>query len=398
MPEVLEPPATNQADSDSLKASFNTALKTETDLRPVPAEVPAEVERNVQPDPTLAPDNPPEKKEDKKVEQSESIVPDQFTTKEQKKPEVENEEIPVNAGTKQLRDVLARRDAKLKEQQATLAELRAKLETTPVNPSKEHEEMVRAANARAAELESKLERAAYADSPKFQRFNAEHTAEITTAKSYLEGTEISPTILDVAASQSGQARLKTLRDAGMDAETIAAVGPHLARADSIRRERDASLENWKQTHAQEIEQQKAQQTRQEQEQQAKEQVILNEVAAEKMKGNPAFTEVEGHPKWNAMVAQNKKDAEDFAFGRKPLKELFELGYDGVSARTLKVMNGELEKKLNALTEEVSRLRAVQPGTGTSVAATAGDVTKPTDETSEHKAAFNKAMEKLPGRG
>lgn len=391
MPDLLEPPP--QTDTDALKASFNTAVAAQDTINPkaVAEEVIIEGDK-----PTLVPVKAKEPPLEKAKE--ESIVPDQFTKKPEEKAAPVEEEIPINAGTKQLRDVLARRDAKLKEVQAHAEELRLKLEKAPVaGPSKEHEERIRLATERAEKLEAELERAAYNRSPKFQKFESEHTAELASAKSYLEGTEISATILDVAANQTGQARLKTLRDAGMDAETIAAVGPHLARADAIRRERDASLDNWKQNQTAEQEHAKSQQARQEQERQAQDQIVLKEVATRKMKDNPAFTKVDGHEKWNAMVDRNLKDAEDFAMGRKQLSELFEIGYDGIGARTQKIMYDEVKKEVVSLREEVGRLRAAQPGTGKSVDVKAGDATRPMDETSEHKNAFNAALANLPGR-
>lgn len=394
MAETLEPPP--MSDTDALKASFNTSLQEQTGVDPKATDTddahPGEQE------PQLVPQKV-ETKVETKADKEESIVPDQFTGKtEANREEPQIEEIPVNAGTKQLRDVLARRDAKLKEQTQTLEELRKKLETAPITSSKEHDDRVAAALKRAQEAELRLEKVAYSESPKFQRFNAEHVAEISSAKSYLEGTEISPSILEIAANQTGQARLATLRNAGMDAETIAAVGPHLARADAIRRERDASLENWKANMTVEQQAQQAQAAQQEQQRQQQEQVVLNEVREAKMKDNPAFTKVPGHDKWNAMVEQNIRDAEDFAMGRKPLKDLFDLGYDGVSARTFKVMNAELTKKVNAQAEQIARLTAAQPGTGRAADPKAGEAGKPVDETSEYKASFNREMEKVNGRG
>lgn len=381
---------TEQAENDALKANFNSAVAKETGIDPATTT-------DDTPDPALKPTLVPVKETKVDTKTEESIVPEQFTGKPAEKKEEPTDEIPVNAGTKQLRDVLARRDAKLKEFQVQVEDLRKKLETAPVSQSKEHEDMVRVANERAAKLEAELERAAYNRSPKFQRFESEHTAELTSAKSYLEGTDVSPTILEVAANQTGQARLKTLRDAGLDAETIAAVGPHLARADAIRRERDASLDNWKQSMTAEQEQSKAQQAHQEQQRQAQEQAVLKQVADEMTKNNPAFTKVDGHEKWNAMVDQNFKDAEDFAMGRKPLKELFELGYHGIGAKTMKLMNDELTKKCNSLTEQVSRLTAAQPGTGRSVDLKTITNGQPVNEVEEYKASFNREIAAVTGR-
>lgn len=404
MPELAEPPApttpAEKSDLDALKSNFNTALQAETgvdpkataDDAPEPGATPALIPATTKPAETTTTD--------------ESIVPAQFTGKpaEEKKDETteiltakDRGELVAKLGGKaqeSFNKLETAAKAKIAALQTQADELRKKLETAPAGPSKDHEEALRAASARATELEEKLERAAFAESPRFQKYDSEISAELTSAKAYLEGTSISPAVLEVAASQIGQNRLKTLRDAGMDSETIAAIGPHLARADAIRRERDASLEHWKADYTKEQEQTRQQAAQQETARQKQEQEVWDRVAAEMRGKHPAYTKVEGKDKWNAIVEQNEKMSEDFAMGRMPLDELFRLGREGVAARTVKLMNDELVKTNNALIEEVTRLKAAQPGTGHTN--TTVSTTKPTDEISEHKAAFNAALAQARG--
>lgn len=400
MPETLAPPppatATEASEVDSLKANFNTALQTETGVDPK-----ASTDDTPTPDakPALVP------KTDPKAD--ESIVPDQFTGKPKEEKKEDAAEILSAEERGQLRSKLGGKaqesfdrmemaaKAKIAALQAQAEELRQKLATVPQGPSKEHEEAVKAANERAQKLEQQLERAKYSDSPKFQKFGAEITAEIDSAKAYLEGTQVSPSVLEVAASQSGQSRLKTMRDAGLDAETIAAVGPHLARADAIRRERDSSLENWKADHTKEIEQQRHQQAQQEAQRQAQEEAVFKTVGERMRKELEGFQKVDGHDKWNATVDQNDKDAAEFFAGKKSLEELAEIAYEGVSARTTRLINKELKRMLNAANEENSRLKAAQPGTG-HTAVVNGDATKPMDDEAAFKANFNNALAQVRG--
>lgn len=404
MPELAEPPApatpAEKSDLDALKSNFNTALQAETGVDPK-----ATVDDAPEPGAThaLVPTTP---KPADPASADDSIVPAQFTGKPAEEKKDDPTEILTAEERAQLRSKLGSKAqenfdrletaarAKIAAIQARADELQRKLETAPAGPSKEHEEALKAASARAAELEEKLERAAFADSPRFQKYGSEISAELTSAKAYLEGTSISPAVLEVAASQTGQNRLKTLRDAGMDPETIAAIGPHLARADAIRRERDASLEHWKADYTKEQEQTRQQAAQQEAARQKQEQEVWDRVATEMRGKHPAYTKVEGKDKWNAIVEQNEKMSEDFAMGRMPLDELFRLGREGVAARTVKLMNDELVKTNNALIEEVTRLKAAQPGTGHTN--TAVSTTKPTSDEESYKSNFNAALAQARG--
>jgi hypothetical protein len=405
MPPVLEAPAPTtpaaQSESDALKSAFNTAMAEQAGVDPKASrdDTPA-------PDatPTLTPakkEEPPAPNQDKATE---SIVPEEFTGKPKTEEKKDNgDEILTTEERGALTSKLggkaqesfqkleAAAKAKIQAIQAQLTEARAKAEAAPSGPSKEQEEALKAAHERAMQLEEKLERAAYAESPKFRKFGADIDAELASAKSYL-GADTPQALIDVAAGLSGQARLKALRDAGLDAETIAALGPHLANADRIRRERDASLESWKTDHAREVETARTRQAQEEAARERQERAVLDEVKADITGKIPGFTKVDGHDKWNAKVDENFKMLEEFAMGRGPLKELIKLGAEGVAARTTAFINEELKKKVDALTEENSRLKAAQPGTGSTN--TAVTTAKPVTEADEHRAAFNKAKSEL----
>lgn len=385
--ETLEPPpaatTTGDADTESLMAEFNKiAGPTETPETPPAQEKPPEPKPAETPKPKGA--------------KTESEVPDEFLTDRKPEapevketPEVPIEEVPANAAPKQLREALARRETRIKEQALELADYKRKLaERGDGAPNKEQEAAFKAAQERAAALEAEFERVAYERSPKFQKFNADESTEIKTAQSYLEGTEIQPSLIDAAMRVSGQARLKLLRESGMDAETIAAVTPHMARADTIRRDRDASLENWKQTMTQEQEESREQQAAEEQRRSAQEKAVWNEVTGEFYDKHPAFKPVHGNEKWTARVETNKQRAEDFALGKAPLKELFRIGLLGVAAETVEVMNAELKSRLNAATEELARLKAAQPSTGHSADVKAND--KPLSDKDHYARAFEQA--------
>lgn len=370
--ELQEPPTTTEG--ENLASNFDKALAATT------GDGSGNEIREVQTKTVKAPTEEPEPKKD-----DDSLVPAQFIDPTKKAAAVEETkpEPLVDEAVKETLKGKARESfekletaarARIDKLNAELAEARKAVSIAPTGPTQEHLDALKLANERASQLEQELERSAYERSPRFQKFGAEHTAEITAAKAYLEGTEISPGLVDAAAHASGAARIKLFRDNGVDSETIASIMPHLARADAIRRERDTSLDNWKTTMAQESEQYKSRQAQEEGKRVAEEKRVFTEIGAEMRKDNPAFTRVDGNEKWNAIVAQNEKDAEAFFAGNKPLPELAKLAFEGVSARTIRMMNGELTRMLNESRAETAKLKAAQPGTGK--AATAASATKP----------------------
>lgn len=376
--ETLEPPPISETESDQLKASFNASLKAETDKTPEP-EV---------------------KIEEKKEPEGESIVPKELL---QEKKEPTDEPLVSEEVRGSLKGAVRQNFEKLETAAKTRIEaLRKELaEARAVKPVSQDAELLtkqaKEATERAAHLEAEFERVAYTQSPKYQRYGNEESAEIKSAKSYLEGGEINPAIIDAAAQTTGAARMKILKDSGMDAETIAVLSPHLARVDSIRRERDQSLEGWKANLANDQQQAKAHQEQQEGQRRAQEKAVYDGVM-DKMKTLPAFTRVEGNEKWNVLVDQNLKDAEDFAQGRKPLAELFELGFHGVANRTTLMMNQELTKQLNSANSELARLKAAQPGIGKAAQTETKKVDSSKDPIEHWKSTFNAAMEDVKTNG
>lgn len=385
----LAPPPTSVSDSDQLKASFNAAAKAEGELRS------AEAEPEPQRQPPL---------ENKQPEQKvESIVPKELIGQQEEKKDGEeplvSEEVRSSlkgAARQNFEKLESAAKTKIEALRKELAEAKSKTATpTDVEPILAE---AKAAKERAAQLESEFERVAYTQSPKYQRFGNEEGAEIKSAKSYLEGGEVNPAIIDAAANTQGAARMKILRDAGVDAETIAILSPHLARVDAIRRERDQSLEGWKANLAQDQQRAQAQQQQQEQQRIQMEKTVFTEVMG-RMKTLPAFTRVDGNEKWNALVDQNYKEAEEFAQGRKPLAELFELGFNGVANKTTHLMNQELTKQLNEANTKLSRLMAAQPGVGRSVGESSDSRTqKPKTDTEHFKSAFNESAREVAANG
>ncbi len=103
-------------------------------------------------------------------------------------------------------------------------------------------EALKQAHDRIKEMEATLERSNFTMSPKYKAIVTEKNQAIEDAKQYLEGTEIDKSVIDLAARLTGPKRVAALRDAGLDAETIASISPFLAHADRKERESATALE------------------------------------------------------------------------------------------------------------------------------------------------------------
>lgn len=399
MPELETPPAppvSEQSDHEALKASFRAEFAKQNGAAPEP---PADT---TQTETKPSQEKPPEHGTE------ESIVPKEFTGSKPKPPEEKKDPVDDILTTEERGQLTAKLGGKAQESfqklesaarakiqalQTQLTEARAKAEATPAGPSKEHEDALKAAHERAQQLEEKLERAAYAESPKFQKYGADISAELTAAKGYLS-SDTPQAVIDVAAGLAGVARIKALRDAGLDPETIAAIGPHLARADSIRRDRDGALDSWKESRGREQQELRTRQAQEEAVRVQEERSVFDKVKAKIVGTIPAFTKVDGHDKWNAKVDENLQRFEQFAFGKGSLEELMELGAEGVGARTTAFINEELKRELATVREENSRLKAAQPGTGVTHTPPAQNKTMTDEE--HYRASFNAAKAQVAG--
>lgn len=384
MPDILEPPTpvalAGETDHDSLMSEFDKAG----------ADNPTETERN---DPRGDPK--PEKQAAKaETPKDDSIVPDEFLTgkkadaPEVKEPEVVDE-VPANAAPKQLREALARREAKLKELSVKVADYERKLAERPEGaPSKEQEEAYHAAQEQVANLKELVERSAFERSEKYQKFGKREEAVIKDAQAYFEGTDVPPAVIEIASRMRGQARLKALRDSGLDSDAIGSIEHRLSKIDDIRGERDASLENWKQEAMAQQEQTKQEQMAQEARIKARDNAVFERKGAEMATKLEGFTRIPGNEKHNAEVEENIREAKSFFDGTKTLDELAEMGFVAVAAGMTNKINKGLKAKVDALTEENSRLKAAQPGTGHAADAKAGE--RPMTDKESYAAAFEAA--------
>lgn len=278
-------------------------------------------------------------------------------------------EPPANASANSKANHAAMRKG-LERANTTIADLRTKLQEsagkTTAIPA-ELEERLKTAEKAVADRDAELERVAFERSPRFQKFVKEGEAELASAKSYLEGVktedgvDINPNVIDLAAKTPGAKRVSILADSGMDASTIAAVTSHLARADAINRDREAAIENWKETNTQwTAEQERAGEAKAAQVKQTEDKVFVD--VGKKMSETLApFQKVDGNDEWNAGVDQRLKEAQEFFDGKKPLQATAEMLYKAQACDVYKDAFEDLRTKYNDLVADNDRTKAARPG-------------------------------------
>lgn len=329
----------------------------------------------------------PEKKDEpaKDAAKADKKTPLDIASTEAKKdepPAVEEElktliasEPPPNASASSKANHAAMRKG-LERANTTISTLKAELEQAknkaPV-AAPEIEERLKVAEQAAKDREVELERVAFERSPTFQKFVTDGAAELTAARSYLEGADaaknaegeaIDPNVVDLAARSTGSKRHAILTQSGMDASTIGLVASHLARADAINRDREAAVGNWKETQATwtaeqtKVAEAKAAQIR------ATENKVFEAVGKKAAETLAPFQRVEGNDEWNTGVDGRLKEAQEFFDGKRPLPETAQLIYEGIAGRVYKDAFEDLRTKYNDLVADNERTKAARPGAAT----------------------------------
>lgn len=253
--------------------------------------------------------------------------------------------------------------------QAKIKELTAQLEERSKSPAAapETESRLKAAEELVKQREAELERVAFERSPKFQRFVTAANDELTAAKAYLEGSEIDPNVIELASRATGANRLKILSENGVDGNAIAAISPHLARIDALNRDKTAAQENWKGTQAQWEAEQRQAVERQNATVKEHEDRVFSTVGKKLSETLEPFQKVDGNEEWNSGVAAREAQVKAVFDGTLPLEKTSEVLYKGVAFDVIHEAWKDLRSKFNDLVAENERIRAVQPGVGSTKA-------------------------------
>lgn len=251
------------------------------------------------------------------------------------------------------------------------------------------------ANERASKIGEDFEKVAFEKSPRFQaQFSAREQTAIDLAKSYLDGTEIKPDIIELAARATGRKRVEILRDAGVDETALGLISPHLAAFDTVQREKQAALADWKNLSKQEREQaqqqqERAQAQRAEQENKVWESVV-NKARTDLLPLRASKENTEWNSRSEELVTRAKQifngDGADLpTFGETILK--------GVAYDAQQEVVEHLRGEVASLRAENGRLKSAAPGaTMTSGSQDNGNANAPKASRDEQaKSTFNQQL-------
>jgi hypothetical protein len=297
--------------------------------------------------------------------------------------------LPKNAKPEQVASF-----AKLKEQAKKVIEEKVgrirELETKTGEGASRHEieaaqERIKAAETARAELEQTIERIAFTESPRFKQFINDETATLTSAKSYFEGTEINPEIIEYAARATGAQRIKILTEAGADASLIGAVSPYLAQYDNIQRYKTGALENWKAEQSKWVEQNNAQQQAAVEQRKKAEDDVWTQTVHELSDLVP-LRKFEKNDSWNTRSEELLKQAKAVYNGDGvDLKTVAERLIKGQAYDALDEVRIALTEELNKVLGENAKLKSARPG------ASNGQVSVSTNGNDSHLTPTQQAM-------
>lgn len=269
--------------------------------------------------------------------------------------EIRSMVLPKNAKPEQVANFNKLKEKAEKEINAKLQRITELESKTSGTANKEElqaaQKRIEAAELRAKELEQTVERVSFMESPKFQRFVQDETASLDGAKTYLEGTDVNPNVIDLAARSTGKVRLQILRDAGLEADQVSAVTPYLAQYDQVQRNKTSALENWK-SETQTYQQEQTQKQAAEAAQRASEENRVWELTINKAKSELLpLRKLDKNDDWNAQAEKILAQAK------------LKFNGDGTSLEdvALAMLKGEAfdvqQEITNNLIEEVNNLRA-----------------------------------------
>lgn len=380
-------------DAARVKSTFNENLAAaKEEINPTQPEV-------VEPVKVVEPKTETAKPADGKPEMPDEIITGKKTTADdvllnEKPPEhlkgaarqsFEKQQQQYNERITRLRE---ERDALAKEKE----ELAAKYDPEVVKSRDAALEALKAEKARADEHAAALRLTAFERTPEYQSLLKNEQAEIENAKTYIEGAEIDPNVIALAAQAKGPQRIKILRDGGIELDSIGAIVSHLSAADRYAAERTNELANSGALLAQREAQQEQQ--RQAMEAQAREEQtrIFGEAITKAKTDLKPFRRVEGNDAWNQQITELESTAQRFFNGKADLVELAHVAVKGVAYDVLDTMVTKQAATITELKAELGRLKAAQPtidrAAETKLTATNGTV----DQMAESRALFNRNLE------
>lgn len=283
-------------------------------------------------------------------------------------------------------------ESRMAELQTQLQKSGSKDETAALQ--KKYEEAAK----RASDIEEQWARASFETSPRFQaRYGAAEKNSLESAKAYLEGTEIDPRIIDIAAQMQGKKRLDLLSEAGADDKLIAAVTSHLANYDLIQKDKQTALENWRSEGQRWQEEDAARAEAEAAQRKTNEDRVWGSVLVRNSTLLPFRSSK--NEQWNSRAKDLQTRAKDIYNGDgADMETMADIVQKGVAYDAVEEINQQLVEKVKNLTAENATLKSARPGgviTTTNGSVPGSDDSKLSDE-ERAKKTFNDMLAKARG--
>lgn len=252
--------------------------------------------------------------------------------------------------------------ADLTAAEARIKELESKISASTSNVEIESlNNKLKAAEEKAAQIEDQWARQAFESSPRFQaRYSTAEKNALDSAKSYLEGTEIDPRIIDLAAHTVGKKRLDILSEAGADDKLVAAVTSHLATYDLIQKDKQNALENWRAEASSWQEQETKYQEAEAAKRKENEDRVWESVLSRNNNLLPFRTSKD--EQWNARANELRQKGKDIYNGNgADMETMADIVQRGVASYAMEETLNQLVEQIKTLKTENASLKSARPG-------------------------------------
>lgn len=246
-------------------------------------------------------------------------------------------------------------ESKIADLQSQLARSGSKDETA------ELQKKLEAAWRKSEEIEEQWARQNFESSPRFQaRYVTAEKNALDSAKSYLEGTEIDPRVIDIAAHTTGKKRLDILSEAGADDKLVAAVTSHLATYDLIQKDKQNALENWRAEATNWQEEEAKRQEIEAAKRKENEDRVWESVLSRNNNLLPFRTSKD--EQWNTRANELRQKGKDIYNGNgADMETMADIVQRGVASYAMEETLNQLVEQVKTLKKENSELRSARPG-------------------------------------
>lgn len=228
-------------------------------------------------------------------------------------------------------------------------------------PSAEHLSALEAVTKQRDELNTRLERVAYQESPAFhEKFTAREERLRGVAEKIFEDVGADKAILSQALAMSGKRRDEFLDEQELGQTTKARLASVLGQMDVLAEERTADVATSREKLATMRAEESAQRKAAEDRQLSEEKAVVEAVRKQVSETSIAFRKSDGHDEWNKGVDERFAKVEELIHGNVDFKSVVEYAYAAVSAQVTDRLNQKLMERVATLEAKLNGMSATEP--------------------------------------